>query len=98
MQSVLRTPEEVQAWHASLGSALDLTVVLSNLQVEYDLHIVVPDGTALYDSSRYGADDDSASLSGLAGGEYTIYISSPFGDVSDTPYMLQANVTPIEGP
>jgi hypothetical protein len=51
-----------------------------------------------YDLSRYGADDDLATLEGLDRGDYTIYINSPFGDVTDIPYVLQANVTPNAGP
>ena len=98
MQAVLGTPDEVHGWHITLSTASDLTVVLSNLQVEYDLHVVGPDGTPLYDSSRYGSDDDIATLTGLRPGEYTIYINSPFGDTSDVPYVLQANVTTNDGP
>jgi hypothetical protein len=72
--------------------------VLSNLEVEYDLHLYAPDGGVLYESNRYGADDDGVTIPSAAPGDYLVFVNSPFGDVSDTPYALQLTMNPIATP
>jgi hypothetical protein len=62
--------------------------VLTDLPVDYDLHVYDAGGSLLGESTNEGTQDDVVDLPNADAGTYMIYVNSPRGDTSDEPYTL----------
>jgi hypothetical protein len=85
---VFSNASDGHTWRLTVSRAVPLHIVLTNLPVDYDLHLYAGDGSFLRESTNEGTQDDVADLPDAEAGTYRIYVNSPRGDVSDQPYTL----------
>jgi hypothetical protein len=92
--AVLVDPNTVHTWRFTRTQAASVHIALTNLPVDYDLHVYAADGTLLGESTNEGTQDDVVDLSDAATGTYMVYVNSPRGEVDPTnPYTLE--VAPV---
>src|SRR5439155_8864470 len=84
--SAIRSTDQVDTWLLQVPTPGDLSVLLSNLPVDYDVHIYTRDGALVTESQNEGTTDDLVKVQGAAAGDYLVYVNSARGQVSDASY------------
>jgi hypothetical protein len=83
---------DVHFWKLVIANKQALHIDLGSLLVDYDLHVYSSDGTLVGESTFDDARDHIVDIDAADPGTYRIYINSPFGEISDTPYELSVTL------
>lgn len=88
--AVLADGTDVHTWLLQLRTRGDLVVALTDLLVDYDVHLYGPDGELVEESLNEGPEDEVVLIPDLPPGEYRIYVNSGRGEAAPIPYSLLA--------
>jgi hypothetical protein len=91
VSGLLTDPGQVDTWLVQVPALGAVSIALTNLAVDYDLHVNRRDGALIVHSQNPGTQDDVIKISEATPGEYFVYVNSPWGEVSETPYTLMAH-------
>jgi hypothetical protein len=87
--AVLTAEDRAHIWTMTLPSSMDLRVELTNLAVDYDLYVSLPDGRCESSLKSAGA-DDVVEVRGAPAGDYSIVVTGVSDPVAQ-PYRLTAS-------
>src|SRR5207249_2181082 len=87
VSSVIADANGFQPWIVNVRSSDAFSVVLSNLQADYNIDLFDVSGALVGRSGRPGTADDVIAVSGLDPGYYALVVSAP-GAASTLPYRL----------
>jgi hypothetical protein len=88
VSGVFAAGDDVHLWRLHLDAATTLHIVLGNLSVDYDLHVYTGDESPIAEAISPDTLDHVVDIPDAQPGTYLVYVNSPFGEVSPTPYTL----------